>query len=89
MLLNYWWCNIIFFLHNLFVPKAMNKKYDPQDTLDKLGIERLWKGVSKTNVKDIEKLKYAHQLRKVLSQKDIKKWLSDTGQSLKKKLLKS
>ncbi len=67
----------------------MNKKYDPQDTLDKLGIERLWKGVSKTNVKDIEKLKYAHQLRKVLSQKDIKKWLSDTGQSLKKKLLKS
>ena len=67
----------------------MNKKYDPQDTLDKLGIERLWKGVSKTNVKDIEKLKYAHQLRKVLSQKDIKKWLSDTGQCLKKKLLRS
>jgi len=67
----------------------MNKKYDPQDTLDKLGIERLWKGVSKTNVKDIEELSRASQLRKVLRQKDIKKWLSDTGQNLKKKLLKS
>ena len=67
----------------------MNKKYDPQDTLDKLGIERLWKGVSKTNVKDIEKLKHESQLREVLKKKGIKKWLLDTGQSLKKKLLKS
>jgi len=67
----------------------MNKKYDDQDILDKAGIERLWKGVSKTNIKDIEELKHASQLRKVLRQKGIKKWLSDTGQNLKKKLLKS
>ena len=64
-------------------------EHDPQDTLDKAGIERLWKGVSKTNIKDIEELKHASQLRKVLRQKGIKKWLSDTGQNLKKKLLKS
>ena len=47
------------------------------------------RGVSKTNVKDIEDLKSAKQLRKVLTQKEIKTWLSDTGRSLKKKLLKS
>ena len=67
----------------------MKKKHDVQDTLDKAGIERLWKGVSKTNIKDIEELMHASQLRKVLRQKGIKKWLSDTGQDLKKKLLKS
>ena len=67
----------------------MKKKHDVQDTLDKAGIERLWKGVSKTNIKDIEELKHASQLRKVLRQKGIKEWLSDTGQNLKKKLLKS
>jgi len=67
----------------------MKKKNDVQDTLNKAGIERLWRGVSKTNVKDIEELSRASQLRKVLRQKDIKKWLSDTGQNLKKKLLKS
>ena len=60
----------------------MKKKYDA-------GIERLWKGVSKTNIKDIEELRHASQLRKVLRQKGVKKWLSDTGQNLKKKLLKS
>ena len=65
------------------------KKADVQDTLDKAGIERLWRGVSKTNVKDIEELRHASQLRKVLRQKDIKKWLLNTGQNLKKKLLKS
>ena len=67
----------------------MKKKNDAQDTLDRAGIERLWKGVSKTNIKDIEELRNASQLRKVLRQKDIKKWLSNTGQNLKKKLLKS
>ena len=66
-----------------------DKKTDHQDILDKAGMERLWKGVSKTNVKDIEELREASQLRKVLRQKDIKKWLSNTGQNLKKKLLKS
>ena len=67
----------------------MNKKYDAQEPLDRLGIERLWRGVSKTNIKDIEKLKHESQLREVLKKKGIKKWLLDTGQSLKKKLLKS
>ena len=67
----------------------MKKKNDVQDTLDRAGMERLWKGVSKTNIKDIEELRHASQLRKVLRQKGIKKWLSDTGQNLKKKLLKS
>ena len=66
-----------------------NKKHDVRDTLDKAGIERLWRGVSKTNVKDIEDLKSAKQLKRVLTQKEIKTWLSDTGRSLKKKLLKS
>jgi len=67
----------------------MSEKHKVQDTLDKAGIERLWKGVSKTNVRDIEDLKSAGQLRKALTQKDIKKWLSNTGRSLKKRLLKS
>ena len=67
----------------------MGKKYDAQEPLDKLGMKRLWRGVSKTNVQDIEELMHANQLRKVLRQKDIKKWLSNTGQSLKKKLRKS
>ena len=67
----------------------MNKKYDAQDPLDKLGIERLWRGVSKTNVRDIEELKSASQLKRVLKKKDIKKWLSNTGRSLKKRLLRS
>tara|TARA_R100001082_G_scaffold78608_2_gene46122 strand:+ start:2384 stop:2605 length:222 start_codon:yes stop_codon:yes gene_type:complete len=62
---------------------------DVQDTLDKAGIERLWRGVSKTTVKDIEELKYASQLRKTLRQIGVKKWLLNTGQNLKKKLLKS
>ena len=67
----------------------MNKKHDVQDTLDKAGIERLWKGVSKTNIKDIEELKNASQLRKTLRQKGVKKLLLNTGQNLKKKLQKS
>ena len=67
----------------------MNKKYDAQDILDRSGIQRLWRGVSKTNVRDIEELKSASQLKRVLKKKDIKKWLSNTGRSLKKKLLKS
>jgi len=67
----------------------MSKKNGAQDTLDKAGIERLWKGVSKTNVRDIEDLKSASQLKRALTQKDIKKWLLDTGRSLKKRLLKS
>ena len=69
--------------------RGFYKKVDAQDTLDKVGIERLWKGVSKTNVGDIENLKSAGQLRKALTQKDIKKWLLNIGQSLKKKLLRS
>ena len=71
------------------MPMYKNKKHDVQDTLDKAGIERLWRGVSKTNVKDIEDLKSEKQLKRVLTQKEIKTWLSDTGRSLKKKLLKS
>ena len=67
----------------------MSEKHKVQDTLDKAGIERLWKGVSKTNVRDIEDLKSASQLKRALTQKDIKKWLLDTGRSLKKRLLKS
>ena len=67
----------------------MSEKHKVQDTLDKAGIERLWKGVSKTNVRDIEDLKSASQLKRALTQKDIKKWLLDTGRSLKKKLLRS
>ena len=67
----------------------MNKKYDAQDTLDRAGIERLWRGVSKTNIGDIEELKSASQLKRALKKKDIKKWLLDTGRSLKKRLLKS
>ena len=47
----------------------MNKKYDAQEPLDRLGIERLWRGVSKTNIKDIEKLKHESQLREVLKKK--------------------
>ena len=79
----------------LFGCNSMKKKIehtyenDVQDTLDKAGIERLWKGVSKTNIKEIEELRYASQLRKALRQTGIKKWLLDTGQNLKKKLLKS
>ena len=69
--------------------RGFYKKVDAQDTLDKVGIERLWKGVSKTNVGDIENLKSAGQLRKALTQKDIKKWLLNIGQNLKKKLLRS
>jgi hypothetical protein len=65
------------------------KKGDIQETLTRAGIEKLWRGVSKTNVGDIENLKSAGQLRKALTQKDIKKWLLDTGRSLKKKLLRS
>tara|TARA_R100001082_G_scaffold13564_2_gene6995 strand:+ start:2374 stop:2583 length:210 start_codon:yes stop_codon:yes gene_type:complete len=65
------------------------KEYDVQDTLDKAGIERLWRGVSKTNVKDIEELKYASQLRKTIRQTGVKKWLLNIGQSLKKKLQRS
>ena len=71
------------------MPMYKNKKQNEQYTLDKAGIERLWRGVSKTNVKDIEDLKSAKQLKRVLTQKEIKTWLSDTGRSLKKKLLKS
>ena len=69
--------------------RGFYKKVDAQDTLDKVGIERLWKGVSKTNVGDIENLKSAGQLRKALTQKDIKKWLLNICQNLKKKLLRS
>ena len=47
----------------------MNKKYDAQEPLDRLVIERLWRGVSKTNIKDIEKLKRESQLREVLKKK--------------------
>jgi len=69
--------------------RGFYKKVDAQDTLDKVGIERLWKGVSKTNVGDIENLKSAGQLRKALTQKDIKKWLLNIGQNLKKKSQKN
>jgi len=69
--------------------RGFYKKADAQDTLDEADIERLWKGVSKTNIKDIEELTHTSQLRKVLRQKGVKKWLLDTGQNLKKKLRKS
>ena len=59
------------------------------ETLTRAGIEKLMRGVSKTNVGDIEDLKSASQLKRALTQKDIKKWLLDTGRSLKKRLLKS
>tara|TARA_R110002020_G_scaffold120336_1_gene274298 strand:+ start:1729 stop:1983 length:255 start_codon:yes stop_codon:yes gene_type:complete len=84
---------MVFFLRNISLFTSMKKKIehtsdnDVQDTLDKAGIERLWRGVSKTNVKDIEELKHANQLRKYLKGRE--KWLSNIGQNLKKKLLKS
>jgi len=62
---------------------------NPQDTLTTASIERLMRGVSKTNIGDIEDLKFAKQLNTELKRKDIKKWLLDTGRSLKKRLLKS
>ena len=65
------------------------KQEDMSDTLTRAGIERLLRGVSKTNIGDIEDLKFAKQLKTELKKKDIKKWLLDTGRSLKKKLLKS
>ena len=65
------------------------KQEDMSETLTRAGIERLMRGVSKTNIGDIEDLKFAKQLKTELKKKDIKKWLLDTGRSLKKKLLKS
>ena len=65
------------------------KQEDMSETLTRAGIERLLRGVSKTNIGDIEDLKFAKQLKTELKKKDIKKWLLDTGRSLKKKLLKS
>ena len=65
------------------------KQEDMSETLTTAGIERLMRGVSKTNIGDIEDLKFAKQLKTELKKKDIKKWLLDTGRSLKKKLLKS
>ena len=65
------------------------KQEDMSETLTRAGIERLWRGVSKTNIGDIEDLKFAKQLKTELKKKDIKKWLLDTGRSLKKKLLRS
>ena len=65
------------------------KQEDMSDTLTRAGIERLLRGVSKTNIGDIEDLKFAKQLKTELKKKDIKKWLLDTGRSLKKRLLKS
>ena len=65
------------------------KQEDMSETLTKAGIERLLRGVSKTNIGDIEDLKFAKQLKTELKKKDIKKWLLDTGRSLKKRLLKS
>ena len=68
---------------------SLNYSENTQDTLTRAGIERLWKGVSKTNIGDIEDLKSADQLKTALKKKDVKKWLLDTGQSLKKRLLKN
>ena len=65
------------------------KQEDVSETLTRAGIERLMRGVSKTNIGDIEDLKFAKQLKTELKKKDIKKWLLDTGRSLKKKLLRS
>ena len=65
------------------------KQEDMSETLTRAGIERLMRGVSKTNIGDIEDLKFAKQLNTALNRKGIKKWLLDTGQSLKKRLLKS
>ena len=72
--------------------RGFYKKVDVQDTLDKAGIERLWKGVSKNNqqdMKEITVLNSKQQLLDATKVRDVKKWLSNTGQSLKKKLLKS
>jgi|3_EtaG_2_1085321.scaffolds.fasta_scaffold06741_10 histone H3/H4 len=65
------------------------KQEDMSETLTRAGIERLMRGVSKTNIGDIEDLKFAKQLKTELKKKDIKKWLLDTGRSLKKRLLRS
>ena len=48
---------------------SLNYSYDRQDTLTRAGIERLWKGVSKTNIGDIEELKSASQLKRALKKK--------------------
>ena len=56
-------------LYKFLLEDNMNKKYDAQEPLDRLVIERLWRGVSKTNIKDIEKLKRESQLREVLKKK--------------------
>ena len=65
------------------------KQEDMSETLTRAGIEKLMRGVSKTNVGDIEDLKSASQLNRALKKKDIKKWLLDTGRSLKKRLQKN
>ena len=72
--------------------RGFYKKADVQDTLDKAGIERLWKGVSKNNQQDMAKitiLNSKQQLLEATKVRNVKKWLSNTGRSLKKKLLKS
>ena len=72
--------------------RGFYKKVDVQDTLDKAGIERLWKGVSKNNQQDMKEITVLNSKRQLLDAikvRDVKKWLSNTGQKLKKKLLKS
>ena len=72
--------------------RGFYKKADVQDTLDKTGIEKLWKGVSKNNQQDMEEvtvLNSKQQLLDATKVRDVKKWLSNTGRSLKKRLLKS
>ena len=72
--------------------RGFYKKVDVQDTLDKAGIERLWKGVSKNNQQDMKEITVLNSKRQLLDAikvRDVKKWLLNTGQNLKKKLLKS
>ena len=72
--------------------RGFYKKVDAQDTLDKVGIERLWKGVSKNNQQDMKEITVLNSKRQLLDAikvRDVKKWLLNTGQNLKKKLLKS
>ena len=72
--------------------RGFYKKADVQDTLDKAGIERLWKGVSKNNKQDMKRVTVLNSKKQLLDAtkvRNVKKWLSNTGQNLKKKLLKS
>tara|TARA_R100001082_G_C4355242_1_gene156544 strand:+ start:972 stop:1202 length:231 start_codon:yes stop_codon:yes gene_type:complete len=72
--------------------RNQHKQEDVQDTLMKAGIEPLWKGVSKNNQQDMKRVTILNSKKQLLDAtkvRKVKKWLSNTGQNLKKKLLKS